>query len=257
MRTIDAVVSMFRTIFVAVPALRRVEPAITSGPTAGAIVRSTKVCSSVRGSQVTKMIFEPARRARVSAPRTNCVIPLAETPMTTSFFVGRSRLIERAPSSWLSSTPSLARRIALLPPAMMARTRSGLVPKVGGISADSRTPRRPLVPAPTKMMRPPFRRTCVMISTPTAIRSFSRCTAASILRSSFSIPSTISAGPSLSMASVWGLMASVGSDCHLDRTGMARTTSNASRGYYHSPQARSPITRRQRVVKAENADRRL
>ena len=99
MRIIDAVVSMFRTILVAVPALSRVEPAITSGPTAGAIVRSTKVCSSVRGSQVTKMIFEPALRARVSAPRTNCVMPLADTPMTTSFLVGRSRLTERAPSS--------------------------------------------------------------------------------------------------------------------------------------------------------------
>ena len=93
------VVSMLSTILVAVPALSRVDPAMTSGPTAGAIVRSTKVCSSVRGSQVTKMIFEPARRARVSAPRTNCVMPLADTPMTTSFLVGRSRLTERAPSS--------------------------------------------------------------------------------------------------------------------------------------------------------------
>ena len=99
MRIIAPVVSMLSTILVAVPALRRVDPAITSGPTAGAIVRSTKVCSSVRGSQVTKMIFEPARRARVSAPRTNCVMPLAETPMTTSFLVGRRRLTERAPSS--------------------------------------------------------------------------------------------------------------------------------------------------------------
>ena len=85
---------MLSTILVAVPALSRVDPAMTSGPTAGAIVRSTKVCSSVRGSQVTKMIFEPARRARVSAPRTNCVMPLADTPMTTSFFVGRRRLID-------------------------------------------------------------------------------------------------------------------------------------------------------------------
>ena len=31
------------------------------------------------------MIFAPALRARVSAPRTNCVMPLADTPMTTSF----------------------------------------------------------------------------------------------------------------------------------------------------------------------------
>ena len=86
MRIIAAVVSMLSTILVAVPALSRVDPAMTSGPTAGAIVRSTNVCNSVRGSQVTKMIFEPARRARVSAPRTNCVMPLADTPMTTSFF---------------------------------------------------------------------------------------------------------------------------------------------------------------------------
>src|SRR3990170_17834 len=68
---------MFRTILVAVPALRRVDPAITSGPTAGAIVRSTKVCSSVRGSHVTNMILDPARLALVSAPSTNCVHPAA------------------------------------------------------------------------------------------------------------------------------------------------------------------------------------
>ena len=68
MRIIAAVVSMLSTIFVAVPALSRVEPAMTSGPTAGAIVRSTNVCSSVRGSQVTKMIFAPGlARARQRA----------------------------------------------------------------------------------------------------------------------------------------------------------------------------------------------
>ena len=38
---------------------------------------------------------------------------------------------------------------------MMAWTSSGFVPKVGGISDDSSTPSRPLVPAPTKTMRPP------------------------------------------------------------------------------------------------------
>ena len=91
MRTIAAVVSMLRTSFVAVPAFRRVEPAITSGPTAGAMVRSTNVCSSVLGSQVTKMIFEAALRARVKPPLTYGVIPLADTPITTSFFVGLSR----------------------------------------------------------------------------------------------------------------------------------------------------------------------
>ena len=40
---------------------------------------------------------------------------------------------------------------------MIACTNDGSVPKVGGISADSRMPSRPLVPAPTKMMRPFFR----------------------------------------------------------------------------------------------------
>ena len=48
----------------AVPALSRVDPAISSGPTAGAICRSTKVCSSDLGQQVTKMILAPALRAR-------------------------------------------------------------------------------------------------------------------------------------------------------------------------------------------------
>src|SRR5205823_6150016 len=104
---------------------------------------------------------------------------------------------------------------------------------VGGISADSSTPSRPLVPAPTKMTRPFLRSACVMISTPTEIRSFSRRTASSILRSSFSIPSTMSAGASLSMASVAGLICSVGSDCHFERTGMTFRTSRKNGEYYH------------------------
>ena len=45
-------------------------------------------------------------------------------------------------------------------------------------------------------------------------------TASSVLRSSDNMLSTISAGGSLSMASVAELMASVGSDCHLERRGM-------------------------------------
>ena len=81
----------------AVPAFSRVDPAMISGPTAGAICRSTKFCSSEPGQHVTKMIFAPALRARVSAPRTNGVMPLAETPMTTSFLPSRSRAILRAP----------------------------------------------------------------------------------------------------------------------------------------------------------------
>ena len=49
---------------------------------------------------------------------------------------------------------------------MIACTSCGLVPKVGGISDASTTPSRPLVPAPTKITRPPLRSACVMISTP-------------------------------------------------------------------------------------------
>ncbi len=89
---------MFSTSLVAVPAFSRVDPAMTSAPTPGAIVRSTNVCNSVPGSHVTKMIRVPTLRAIVSAPRTNCVIPLAETPMTMSFLRGRRRETARAPS---------------------------------------------------------------------------------------------------------------------------------------------------------------
>src|SRR5215831_18734148 len=51
---------------------------------------------------------------------------------------------------------------------MMPCTRRGGVPNVGGISAASTTPRRPLVPAPTKITRPPRRSACVTISMPCA-----------------------------------------------------------------------------------------
>ena len=53
---------------------------MTSGPTAGEMTMSTNVCSSVPGQHVTKMILTPLRRARVRAPRTNWVIPLARYP---------------------------------------------------------------------------------------------------------------------------------------------------------------------------------
>jgi hypothetical protein len=99
MSTIAPVVSMLSTSFVAVPAFSLVEPAITSAPTAGEMVMSTNVCSSVAGSQVTKMMRDPALRAPVNAPRTNWVMPLADTPMTTSLLVGAKRVMARTPSS--------------------------------------------------------------------------------------------------------------------------------------------------------------
>jgi hypothetical protein len=103
---------------------------------------------------------------------------------------------------------------------MIACTNEGSVPKVGGISADSRMPSRPLVPAPTKMMRPFFRSVPAIILTPTAMRSRSRLTASSIFRSSLIIRSTRSSASSLSIPRLKALIASVGSDCHLERTGI-------------------------------------
>ena len=77
---------------------------------------SARSFSSDRGSQVTPMIGAFAARARVTAPRTNGVMPLAEMPMTTSLRVGRRRRMARSPSSSSSSTPSFARCTAAGPP---------------------------------------------------------------------------------------------------------------------------------------------
>src|SRR5262245_5456693 len=84
------------------------------------------------------------------------------------------------------------------------------------------------------MIRPFFLSACVTISTPTAIRSFSRWTAAIILRSSLSMPSTISDGESLSIPSVAGLICSVGRDCHFERDGIAIADLKTNREYYHT-----------------------
>ena len=210
---------MFSTILVAVPALRRVEPAISSGPTAGAICRSTKFCSSEPGQQVTKMIFAPALRARVRPPRTNGVMPLADTPMTTS--AAEAQPADAAGAFFVVVLDAfLGLEHRLLAAGHDRLDGLGGVPKVGGISAASTTPSRPLVPAPMKMTRPPLRSAWVMISMPCAIRSFSFWTAAMTLRSSLITMSTMSRTGVLSIARLTGLMASVGSDCHLDCVGM-------------------------------------
>ena len=222
MWTIEMVVSMFSTILVAVPAFNRVDPAMTSGPTSGAMITSTNVWSSLPGQHVTKTIFTFDRRARVSAPRTNWVMPLADIPTSTSRLVRRSRRTARPPSSKLSSTPSRGLKNASRPPAINACTSGAGVLNDVGISAASSTPRRPLVPAPTKTSRPPLRNASVMRSAAMAMRSFSRCTARRMRRSSFSIRSAISSAEAWSIAMERGLTASVGRDCHLERLGMGR-----------------------------------
>ena len=62
--------------------------------------------------------------------------------------IALSALTAAAPSSGRSSAPSMARTRASRPPAMIPCTWLGSVPNVGGHSAASRTPSRPLVPAP-------------------------------------------------------------------------------------------------------------
>ncbi|MND00928.1 hypothetical protein D3C83_197170 [compost metagenome] len=70
-------------------------------------------------------------------------------PQTTSLRPAPAFLIADFASPLRSSAPSCDRKTAFLPPATMARIFDGSVPNVGGHSAASRTPSRPLVPAPT------------------------------------------------------------------------------------------------------------
>src|SRR5260370_1367735 len=137
-----AVVSVLRTSFVAVPALSRVEPARTSGPVAGAMTTVAPDARPARrrrtwGLHATSTVAAPRRRASASASATNGVAPLADTPTTTSPRRTRSRTARRAarPSS---SAPSRDLKTAPRPPAMIARTTPGRVPKVGGPVHDAR-----------------------------------------------------------------------------------------------------------------------
>ena len=147
-RIMAAVESMFRTSFWAVPALSRVEPVTTSGPTSTSMARSAAALRADPGLQTTATAKAPRSRAAPSAPRTYGVDPLAARPTTTSRSPAPARCTARAPARASSSAPSTARRRATSPPAMVPCTCSGGEEKVGGHSDASRTPRRPLVPAP-------------------------------------------------------------------------------------------------------------
>ena len=197
--------------------LERVEPAMISGPTAGAIVRSTNACSSLRGSQVTNTTREPALLALVSAPRTNGVMPLAETPpITTS--LGRVEARDGARAFF----------VVVLGAFLGANDR---VPAAGhdaldelGIGAERRRHLRGLDDAEAAARAGADEHDASAFSQglgadvgaerdPVALF----CTAASMRRSSAIIKSTMPPASSLSMAREAGLMASVGSACHLER----------------------------------------
>ena len=74
--TIDPVVSMFSTSFVAVPALSRVEPLMTSGPTTGVIIKSHASANADPSLQARPMANAPIWRAYFSPPITYGVRPL-------------------------------------------------------------------------------------------------------------------------------------------------------------------------------------
>ena len=85
-RTMASVVSVFKMIFVAVPAFKRVEPVKISGPTSGAITKSglDPASNSTPGLKQSKTVRAPPRFAAAIAPHTNRVRPLAVIPTTTS-----------------------------------------------------------------------------------------------------------------------------------------------------------------------------
>ena len=86
--------------------------------------------------------------ARIESPAT---FGMEELPPFTNVLRAWARfrsMRSRRPKSGLSSAPSMDLRSAVSPPAIRPTTMSGDTPKVGGHSEASRTPKRPLVPAP-------------------------------------------------------------------------------------------------------------
>jgi hypothetical protein len=148
-RTIAPVVIMFRTSLVAVPAFSRVDPAMTSGPTKGAISRSTARPRGLGRLHAIPTVAAPRARASPTAPSTYGVRPDVAMPTTRSRPVTPSAARSAAPRSGWSSAPSTARVKRVGPPAIRPTTIARGVPKVGGHSEASSTPRRPEVPAPT------------------------------------------------------------------------------------------------------------
>src|SRR5207237_949519 len=98
--------SMLSTTFCAVPALSRVDPAMTSGPTATSIAMSAAWPSGEPGAHVTATMRSPDVRPWSTAPRTYAVVPDALTATRTSRAVspaarprakaGRARAVQDA-----------------------------------------------------------------------------------------------------------------------------------------------------------------
>ena len=94
---------MLSTIFCAVPAFIRDDPAITSGPTTGAILTTAVEAIRESGLQVTAIAAAPTCRAYSTAPVVYGVLPLADMPTIQVFLTpDRAALRERIDSRFRS-----------------------------------------------------------------------------------------------------------------------------------------------------------
>ena len=75
---------MFKTSFCAVPALRRVDPVMTSGPKFISIANFATFPISLSGLQAMLIVYAPILLACFKAPIVCGVLPLAAIPTTTS-----------------------------------------------------------------------------------------------------------------------------------------------------------------------------
>ena len=150
LRTIASVVSMLSTSFCAVPAFRRVDPAMNSGPTTTSMAMSASRPAAESGLHATET--DRAERRRASRMARDHVGRPAGRADPDDHVVGRqAERVEVADGGCFVVLRRPRRRWSrrTSPPAITPTTWLGSVPKVGGHSLASRTPSRPGVPAPT------------------------------------------------------------------------------------------------------------
>ena len=146
--SISSVENRLSTIFCAVPAFSRVEPAIGSAPVSTRIGCAASASSVVSGLLATATVSAPRAAASCSTAQVNGVRPLAATPIATSPAPTACPATARRAASASSSAFSAASVRAALPPAISSSSRSAGQSKVGASSTASCAATRPDVPAP-------------------------------------------------------------------------------------------------------------
>ncbi len=121
-RTIAMVEKRLSTIFCAVPAFMRVEPAGASGPVSTRIGCSLADRSFEPELLATPIVSAPRMRASVIAATVNGVLPLAARPMTTSLGPTVRPAMPATALGPESSAFSTARSNAASPPAIRKAT---------------------------------------------------------------------------------------------------------------------------------------